>query len=252
MYKKIIVNTTKITSLFAVALSLNVSAETCDINANIIEAHYIIETESNIKTKASAGNQKMQLDLVRNNNQVAYVYPHNNVTDVWVKYPNNQVALNRYFEEQKRSIEYQPTELKRKVNWQTKYQLITPTQIKEMSFITKAGSGCYQQEEYQLTKEGINVRLTWLPQLNLLKRLQVTQNNYSKIWRLNNVESSLDNVNQFFANHYQYQSTDYSDIGDNESDPFLVKMINLGFIDHTPKGFYNSQGDNISPDHHRH
>ena len=264
MYTKTIVNAIKSTTVLAMVSSLNVSAATCDINASVVQAHYTIEAENTteaghtLKLKDSANNKhthqvkKTELTLIRNKTQVAYVYPVSNVTDVWLKYPNNQVTLNRYFEEQKRVIEYQPNELKRAVDWQKKYQLITPTQIKELNLITKVGNGCYQQEEYHLKKDNIVINLSWLPQLNLVERLQISQQGHTKTWQLHNVESSEDEVKQFFAKHYQYQSTDYADIGDNESDPFLVKMINLGFVDHSPQGFYNSQGDNISPDHHRH
>lgn len=233
---------------------LSVIAETCDMNSSVLKANYTIETlhaGNDEEYKARKGSN-LSLALIRNNTQVAYNYSNKNVIDTWVKYPNNKVALNRYFEQQKRSIEYQPTELKSKVNWQKQYQLITEKQIKDMTLITTAGSGCYQQEEYNLTQGYTNVRLTWLPQLNLVKRLQVSQKAHRKVWQLTDVESSEHEVKAFFAQRYKYQSTDYSDIGDNESDPFLVKMINLGFIEHTPQGFYNSQGDNISPSNHNH
>lgn len=230
---------------------LSVMAETCDKNSAVLKANYTIETSHTGEGKAHESST-LSLALIRNNARIAYFYPNKNVIDIWVRYPNNKVALNRYFEQQKRSIEYQPTELKRQVNWQKQYQLITEKQIKKMALITIAGSGCYRQEEYNLMQGETSVHLIWLPQLHLVKRLQVSQKEYSKVWQLAGIESSEKGVRAFFDKLYQYQSTDYADIGDNESDPFLVKMINLGFIEHTPKGFYNSQGGNISPDHHRH
>lgn len=247
MFKQLMPQVTKKMIALIMFFSFSVMAEVCDINSAVLKANYTIKTfyDDNDKTHTLLG-------LIRNNAQVAYYYPNKNVVDIWVKYSNNKVALNRYFEQQERSIEYQPTELKRAVNWQNQYQLITKKQIKNMTLITTAGSGCYQQQEYNLIQGQMNVRLTWLPQLNLVKRLQVSQKAHSKVWQLVDVEPSEKDVKNFFDKRYQYQSTDYADIGDNESDPFLVKMINLGFIDHTPKGFYNAQGDNISPDHHRH
>jgi|GEM_PF-1677927 len=245
--------------------------QTCDINSSIIQADYNIETDidsgvdSNLNSapelktaKSSQKNQhnhqtkKTAFTLVRNNAQVAYQFPNKNIIDIWLKYPNQQVALNRYFESQKRVIEYQPTELKRSVNWQKKYQLITHEQIKEMDLINQAGSGCYQQQEYQLKKDNLVVQLRWLPQLNLVKSLVVTQGEHTKKWQLTQIKSLQSDVEEFFTKRYNYQSTDYADIGDNESDPFLLNMINLGFIDHSPQGFYNSKGENISPTGHHH
>jgi len=243
-------------------------AKTCDINSSIIQADYNIESDidsgissnlsSALELKTTKSNQHdhqtktTAFTLVRNNAQVAYQFPGKNIIDIWVKYPNQQVALNRYFESQKRVIEYQPTELKRSVNWQKKYQLITHEQIKEMDLITQGGSGCYQQEEYHLKKDNFVVQLSWLPQLNLVKSLIVTQGEHTKTWQLKKVEPLQSAVEQFFEKRYNYQSTDYADIGDNESDPFLLNMINLGFIDHSPQGFYNSKGENISPTGHNH
>ena len=45
-----------------------------------------------------------------------------------------------------------------------------------------------------------------------------------------------------------YGTTDYTNIGDNESDPFLISMINLGFIEDHAHGFYDSKG-NIMGNH---
>jgi hypothetical protein len=224
------------------AVSLPTLAEKCDINNQTVIANYDIEEHG----------QATPFQLIRLNNQVAHFYPKNKITDTWVKYRNNNVALNRYFEDEKRAIEYQPTELKRKVSWEKKTQLITSKQINEMTLVTAMGSGCYQQQEYNMQKGDLTVRLSWLPHLKLVKRLQVSHNGNQKVWSLQNIDTSTTTVNTFFKQRYQYQSTDYADIGDMESDPFFTKMINLGFIDHTPQGFYNSQGDNISPAHHRH
>jgi hypothetical protein len=42
------------------------------------------------------------------------------------------------------------------------------------------------------------------------------------------------------------------DIGDNEADPFLIKMINLGYIDHAPQAVYDANGNNIAQPAHSH
>lgn len=232
--------------------SLGVVAEQCEKNAKILQANYLIEEITHSDKEHQAKSKNNELTLIRNKEQVAYVYPSSNITNIWIKYPNNQVALNRYFEEQKRSIEYQPSELKRVVNWENLYQLISTEQIKEMTLKTTEGQGCYKQQEYHLVKGESNVELTWLPELRVVKKLKVSNKHQSKIWQLKELDLEVTTVNTYFNKHYNYQSTDYADIGDMESDPFLVKMINLGFIEHTPQGFYNSDGDNISPAHHRH
>ncbi len=43
--------------------------------------------------------------------------------------------------------------------------------------------------------------------------------------------------------------TDYSDVGDNESDPFVRKMINMGFVSLGTLGVYNLNGQVIDGVH---
>ena len=55
-----------------------------------------------------------------------------------------------------------------------------------------------------------------------------------------------------FAEWYNYQTTDYAYIGDNENDPFLAKMINQGFVEHGASGFYDAQGNQLQGSHKHH
>jgi len=59
-------------------------------------------------------------------------------------------------------------------------------------------------------------------------------------------------IEEFFRIRGSYQTTDYADIGDNESDPFLLKMMNLGFIKHGASGFYDAQGHALKKRHNHH
>ena len=62
--------------------------------------------------------------------------------------------------------------------------------------------------------------------------------------------TSEDAIKQKFAVWDRYQTTDYADVGDNESDPMLAKMIKLGFISHGASGFYHADGTQIESGHH--
>ncbi len=47
--------------------------------------------------------------------------------------------------------------------------------------------------------------------------------------------------------------TDGADIGDNEFDPFLLKMINQVHIEHSAAGFYDSKRMSLDTSHgHQH
>ncbi len=82
-----------------------------------------------------------------------------------------------------------------------------------------------------------------------MTELTITQGDKKSHWKLQKIERNQDVINQFFAQRANYQSTDFADIGDNESDPFLIKMINLGFIDHSASGIYNANGESMAIQH---
>ncbi|MFT6897794.1 MAG: hypothetical protein ACJA13_002205 [Paraglaciecola sp.] len=46
------------------------------------------------------------------------------------------------------------------------------------------------------------------------------------------------------------KAPDVSDIGDDHSDPFLIKMVTLGFIEHGASGFYDDKGNALEGAHH--
>lgn len=64
-------------------------------------------------------------------------------------------------------------------------------------------------------------------------------------WTLESIKGDKKSINASFAQRDMYQSTDFADIGDNESDPFLMNMMNLGFIEHGNSGFYDSNGNDM-------
>jgi hypothetical protein len=214
-------------ALFSSPFSL--FAQTCSLDKNTLSAQYQVTIKKDNKTVTA-----QNFTLYRHNSVVAYQYKEQGTTELWQHYQGDKVALNRYFDKQQRGIEYQPNELRAAVNWQEKYQLISDENIAQMTKITQVGNDCHQQSEYSLVKEGSTIRLTWLPKLKLVKRLQVSTGKKVKIWQLNTLDHEQAQVLDFFKQKDSYQSTDYADIGDNEDDPFLAKMINQGFIEHLP------------------
>jgi hypothetical protein len=213
--------------LFSSAFSL--FAKTCLLDKNTLSAQYQVTIKQD-KKNAIVEN----FTLYRHNSVVAYQYEEQEITELWRHYQNEKVSLNRYFDKQQRGIEYQPNELRAAINWQEKHQLISDEKIAQMTKITQVGSDCYQQSEYSVVQGDKTTRLTWLPKLKLVKRLQVSNGKHVKVWQLNALDHEQAQIIDFFKKKDSYQSTDYADIGDNEGDSFLVKMINQGFTEHLP------------------
>jgi len=216
-------------AVFLILLSsaFSLFAQTCLLEKNTLLAQYQVTIKHDKETLKT-----QDFTLYRHNSIVAYQYKEQGITELWQHYQENKVALNRYFDNQQRGIEYQPNELRAAVNWQEKYQLISDEKIAQMTKITQVGNGCYQQSEYSLVQGDSKIRLTWLANLKLVKRLQVVNGKDVKIWQLNTLDHEQTQVIDFLRQKDNYQSTDYADIGDHEADPFLAKMINQGFIEH--------------------
>jgi hypothetical protein len=92
--------------------------------------------------------------------------------------------------------------------------------------------------------------LKWLPELQLVSFFSSTRGDIKETWQLTSQQYDQPAIELFFTQLSQYQSTDYADIGDDHTDPFLAKMINLGFVEHGASGFYNTDGQPIEGGHH--
>lgn len=219
----------------------------CSYNT-IAGAKYKITT-----TKPESKTQIKQMNLWRNENQVAHQYSDSHITELWELTSNGRVRLVRYFEQHQRGIEYQPDEIKikNKINtWERKQQLIANAQLKTMQLQSTQGEDCNKLENYSLTNDHKSITLQWLPYQRLVKLYQVQSEHQTITWELQQITSEKDKVTKVLATLSEYQTTDYADIGDNESDPFFTKMINLGFVEHGSSGFYDAQGNRLQGHHH--
>ena len=85
-----------------------------------------------------------------------------------------------------------------------------------------------------MKKHGKHLKLRWLTGLNLLAGLEeYHKDQLLMTWRLNKINTELQHVANYVSLIESYQTTDYADIGDNESNKFLSKMINQGFSTNT-------------------
>ena len=208
-------------------------------------AKYLI-TSTHIDTKQST-NQHML--LWRNGNQVAHEYPQTHMTELWEQSSHGMLRLVRNFDAYQRAIEYQPGEInngKGIKDWGLKYQLISEELKNKMQRHAVTGEGCDKVEKYSLDSKGSRIELEWLPNQQLIKNMKVFKKDVTLQWNLENIVKDVARVKQFFLTRNQYQTTDYIDIGDNESDPFLSKMIHLGFTKHGSSLVYETEGRSLS------
>ncbi len=236
-------------SILVILLSLsylNIAKANC--TDDILGARYKITTSDiNGKHKNTS-----HLTLWRDGNQVAHEHKDTGITEVWEKLKNGQLRLIKYFDKYKQGIEYEPNEIKIKhtiTSWQLKKQLIAQSLIDNMQFVSTSKKGCDVSQQYKNKNSKETVRLEWLFKQKLVNNLTIKSNKGTVSWQLESIITDAKKVKNLFSQHAGYKTTDYADVGDNESDPFLSKMINMGFVSHGASGMYNQNGQLIEGGH---
>lgn len=216
-------------------------------------------------TVSSNGKPDTTLEFWREGSKVLYHYPDSNLADQWSVTRNGYLKPVRYFTADKRAIEYDAFDInggKGSRDWESRRRWISQGSLDAMQLTGSEGEGCMRTETYTFTPPGRNgkpdsfsrVSLTWLPELQLVESYQVRstgslgQRRVAR-WVLNDVQKDSAVVESAFAAFDDFAATDYADVGDNESDPFLMKMIKLGFVQHGASGFYNSDGSPLGGGH---
>lgn len=201
--------------------------------------------------KDSANNSKpihKHFVLLRNKNTAVHIN-NKKVATKWTKIGNSHLKKTSYFVDDKRAIEYEATTSNTNSQWQYHAQLLPSTFQNQASLVSVNHDGCNTLEHYQRTTQSGTIDIWWYPQKSLLKSMHSQTAKQNIHWQLNEIVYDKRIIEQQFTQLSQFQSTDFADIGDNESDPFFRKMIRLGFIEHGASGFYDSDGNNLSSSH---
>lgn len=209
-----------------------------------LKADYSISIEHlNQSAQSHPSNSKShirQISLWRKKNQVAQQFDHNHISEIWYRSNNKRLQLTRYFDAFSRGIEYQPVDMKSNENtdWQQKSTFISQAFMQSLTYKGPVNDdkGCTQVVKYEKQSSDEIISLYWMPQLKLVKSLTIKQQNQTKTWTLQKTSFDTENINHQFAKWSSYNTTDYADIGDSEDDPFLQKMINMGFSSHKKDG----------------
>ncbi len=240
----------KLVLLFIATVTFaDVAHTACDIDADIVSAKYkvtrIATTNTAAKNTAAKNIATEHVVLWRDKNQVVHQYQERGLSELWQSVTGDRLRLVRYFDRHRRGIEYAPDEIKQnsvEKDWSLKYQLISDQLIHKMERVADAGTGCEQVLSYAGDQGHASLQLDWLPAKKLVKRFSEKTARAELLWELEEVVIDPNRIRQRLSEWDGYQTTDYIDIGDNESDPFLMQMINLGFVKHGASGFYDAEG----------
>ncbi|MDB2386539.1 hypothetical protein N9W21_04260 [Shewanella sp.] len=187
-----------------------------------------------------------ELTLLRSPNRVIYQHhPHH--FELW----DRRGDYVRYFPSAKRSVTYAKGDLlslNMQVNFDKLNQLMSPKTLQHSTLQSK--DTCQAWQHYHALQTDKKITLTWHESLALPQSLTAQSANELIHYQLIELKAFSETAfNQQIAG---YQDIDFADVGDNESDPFLAKMIHQGFIQQGSSGFYDSQGNPLSAAGHSH
>lgn len=213
-------------------------------------SHLIAEYEI-VKSDTSSNklNQAIQLVLIRNSNEVAHQYPQTGITESWQLNHAEQIKSVRFFDKHARAIEYQPNERvhgKTETDWSYRNQLISDSLLNKFTTTKVRNEDCNRLETKTYTNRQITMHLTWFSELRIVNTFSIKDKQSGttlESWSLQSIQLSSDQIVPFFNTRHGYLATDFADIGDDHTDPFLTNMMNLGFIEFGASGFYDTQGN---------
>lgn len=227
------------------------TAEVCSSSPNQIGVQYELQTQ-NLTTGAVT---RRRMELWRDGHRVLHVYPDAGLAEQWEYLGKGALHLTTWFDNDARGIEYAPEDigpLSEPKRWQEKWQLVSDNLIQSLRLTQTLGKAC---EETRILKKNTPDRqfvLEWNETLQLPVRYSIKSKDTNQSWVARKIITDSHTIRQVFERRAAYKTTDYIDIGDNESDPFLRKMIRLGFVSHGASGFYDSEGHALEGHGHSH
>jgi hypothetical protein len=220
----------------------------CRADSEALVAHYSI-------TQARAGSDTSAVQnysLQRYAGEVMYSYPDIHISQRWNLTSHGGLQKFRYFDEDKRAIEYDTTAPLANAEqlWQEKYQIVSDQELEQMSIKQALNLECTTITVYEQRADKYLRHVYWSQDLQLPVKIFQRKGLEEETWLLTRLETQAEKALENFALRERYLSTDFADIGDQETDPFFRKMINLGFIEHGASGFYDTEGNDIGEHHH--
>ncbi|RLV60193.1 hypothetical protein D5018_07965 [Parashewanella curva] len=219
----------KIQTLLLLAGMTFSSAQAIEVCSN----HEIVGVKYQVSEIKNGKQTSKQVNVWRNKNAVLYEYPQTRIAEYWYKTPNASkefLQLTRYFDEFKRGIEYQSKEIRsnnKQQHWNRLYHVFTPKRLAKYQKSMTKGQTCTQVSHYHIPNTVKQVE--WLEHYQLPKSFTLGQKGSTYQWTLIELVSEQKQVLSRFSKRGEFKTTDYADVGDNESDEFLSQMINQGF-----------------------
>lgn len=163
--------------------------------------------------------------FTRNENRLEIENLSANTGEIWIK-DGQALFMQKVFHQDKHSIEYRMDDfavLKMAPRWEQQALLVEPELFSQL----QAGEPILSQGKpirvYSGVIKGQQIELEWRVDLNLPQRIKRVSPTLTEETRLVNAQT-FQEADWKIQDTADYQVTDYTDIGDMERDPFIIKI----------------------------
>ncbi len=185
----------------------------------------------------TGNNQPYTWTVTKSDNWVQY--DKHLMTEIWLKDSHNKIGLFAVLRPEKTAIEYSSGDLaslSHAISWESVRTILPPELyqgIKDDS--TKTGETSYLSRKattHKVNQDDREILITWLveeqmPAEIVIENAKTQQRIETKLLKLDSAE--VHGINQWLSER-QIETFDYADVGDNESNQTLKKLINMGSI----------------------
>ncbi|MCL1090697.1 hypothetical protein L2744_14060 [Shewanella profunda] len=234
-----------LSSVLLPTLSLSATAQSRMLESNkgtSVDCPTLIAEHLKVQYQVTNGKgQQWEMTLIRNGQD--FIIQRDAATfEQWTSHGE----YVRYFPVEKRSVTYRKGDL-RALNVQHDrdqlYHVVSPKLQTHMVKTQVQQLGCFETQGFAGKVNGLESQLLWIDTIGLPYQFTLGATQPNLDYKLVIVEPFSGDA--YSALTQDFQDIDFADVGDSESDPFIAKMINQGFIEHGSSGFYNSEGQAI-------
>lgn len=152
-----------------------------------------------------------------------------NMSDIWSRTSNDLLFYERVFHEDRHVVEYSPVDLNVlgvERRWDKLVLAFDPEILRELGTGRPAGTVAgYEGVRYKGTVDAVGYEVVWLPQIKLPALIRQTRDDGEVVTRLRTLHA-MEQSPWPPTDTAQYRIVEYSDMGDLERDPFVMKVLN--------------------------
>lgn len=176
--------------------------------------------------------------LWRSPTRVEWLDISTNTSEIWTKTSQNLWFYSKAFHADQQLIEYSPVDLNLlqvAPAWQSFAAAINPALLQKLPKTRELSSlGGMNRIQYRGTIDQVTYEIDWLPELALATRVKTVEKGVTRVTELKQPLLTSDD-SKAPQNISRYRFIEYSDLGDMERDPFVIKVQHslLGAHEHS-------------------